>query len=448
MPLSRRIAATVLALLLAGPAAARDLAAEAEAALQAGAPDVALRLAGEAAAERPGDPRLLVLLGRAQIAAGRPDLARQTARAAWRATKGAPDLRFDAARLGARAAADERRYGAARLWLRLAADNARDGPRRAAVAESMATLRRLDPTSTRLSFAVTPSSNINGGSSADRLVVDGILTPLIFSGDARALSGIEARVDMIHSWRIAEGPRGTTVAALRFSGATYALSGDAQAQAPDIAGSDFATAVTEVSLRRIAPQAAGQLQYGVALGRTWYGGDPQSVLLRFDLSRARVLSRRLTFDLGAAVEGRVADRDDAESVALSLRGGLARQFARGTLESDLTLTRVWSDDRPSEAYRGAAIALSWAPRPRGRPVEMIFTMSSSVRQYDSFLGNVFGDSDRTDWRVALDARLSFPNAERFGFVPTVTVNGSRTWSNVSRFDGDELGVSFGLSSSF
>jgi Tetratricopeptide repeat len=448
MSLKDWLVAFAASLFLTLPALAQDRLDGAEALLQAGQVTQANQLASAYLAEHPDDAGALILLGRTQIAAERPDLARETARRAWRAARGRPDLRFVAARLAARSAADQRRFGAAQFWLRLAADVAQDVPSRAIVAQSMAELRKLDPKTTRVSFSLTPSTNINGGSSADRLIVDGITTPLLFSADARALSGLEAHLDVDHRWRIANSAAGSTFLGLRVSGSTFVLSGASKAQAPDLAGSDLSSAIAEMTLRRVKVLAGGEFRYGAALARTWYGGDAQSVKLRFDVSAARRLSPSLSGDVFALIEARHADRSNAQSTAVLVSGGLDWSLATSTIGANLTLTQVNAPDRPADAYKGAELAIVYAPLLQNFAVKPTVSLTASVNRFDTVLGNVFGDGGRTDNRLGLDVRFDLVKAERYGFRPNVTVSGARTWSNVSRYDGQELAVSFGLSSSF
>jgi hypothetical protein len=449
MPLiTRWLAACAVGWLCLQPAAAQDSAADAEALLQQGDYAAAVQLATALTDAAPNDASLLVLLGRAQVAAGAPAVAQQTARRAWRAARGQPDLRFDAARLGARAAADAQRYGVAKLWLRLAADTAQTDSQRAVVAESFAAIRQRDRSETQLSFSVAPSSNINGGSSAQRLIVDGISTPLLLSGDARALSGIEARLDIAHRWRLPSTGTGTTFVGLRLAGSTYALSDAARTQAPDLRGADLGSALLEASITRRIPVSRGDLRYRATLGQLWYGGKRHSVRLRFDTALSRVFSPVSSGSLSAVIEGRDYNGAAVQSLAVSFSGEIERQLQFGRIESSLTLTRVFSPDRRSEAYTGAALAVRFAPRLADRVIEPSVALSASVNKFDSALGNIFGNDGRTDRRIAIDLRLDLPRAERFGFVPSITITAGRTWSNISRFDGDELAATLGLTSQF
>jgi hypothetical protein len=449
MPLERHwLAAIVVGLLMSVPAYAEDLFAKAEFLLQTGDVVSALAVANEIVFENPNDSRALVLLGRTQIAANRPDLARATARRAWWVSRRMPDLQFDAARLGARAAADQQRFGAARIWLRLAADVASNPARRVAIAESMAAVRQMDPSSMQLSFAIIPSSNINGGSSADILIVDGIETPLALSGDARALSGLEARIDIAKSWRLSQDVGGTTLLGFRVSGAGFRLSKTAREQAPDVTGADFATATAELSLSRVISQPTHQLRYRGTLGRAWHGGSPESVRLRFDVGLVNSISPSLSSELQALIEGRVADGTQTTSTAASFSGTLNWKFRTSELATALTLTHVNAPEKPNDEYQGAALSFTYAPDPQARIIEPTITLTSSVTHFDTVLNNVFGNRGRTDLRLAIDVELELPRAERFGFVPAIAISGSRTWSNVSRFDGNEVALSFRFASSF
>lgn len=443
-----RWGAIAACLLLIQPVRAEDRFAQAEASLQGGNFAAAVQVATALVRDNPDDPKALILLGRAQIASAQPQQARDTALLGWQAARGDRALSFAAARLGARAASDTRRYGAARLWLRRASDFAHDAQHRAVIAQSFAVLRRIDPSSTQLSFSVTPSSNINAGSSQDRLIVDGSPTPLFFSGDARALSGVEVRLAFGHLQRISQSAAGTTYLGFRLSGTTYMLSDAARLQAPNVAGKDFSNALAEVSLRRTRFMQTATLRYGAALGRTWRGGSPESTRFRFDAIHSRLISSTVSSDIGFVVEGRWTDRDAARSTAISVTGALDWQLGPHTARGQLTLTQVHAPDRPSDAYKSATLALSFVPAPRNRYVEPKFGVSASVYDFDTVLGNIFGNTGRTDQQITIELQLDLPRMERMGFTPNIALGATRTWSSVSRYDGKEVSAAFRLESSF
>ena len=448
MQLKVWLVALAVGLICAQPLAAKPDAAQIDSLIQLGDTAAALAAATALAASNPADARYLILLGQVQIADGQFDLARDTARRAWRMTAGAPDLRFKAAMLGARSAADQGRYGASRFWLRLAADQAQDALQRATVADSFAAVQQRDRSETQFAFAIAPSSNINGGSSAQRLIVDGVSTALLFSGDARALSGAEVRFEIQHHWRLRENAGRAAYLGVRVAGTTYALSSAAQRQAPDVHGADFGTASVDISAWQIAAMPAGQLRYRATLGQIWYGGKPQSRRVRFDVLVTRQFSPVFRGSVSGLVEARLATRSGNRSVATSLTGSVEHSFTNGIAGVDLTLTNLAAPDRRSEAYSGVALAFHAAPHRARRMIEPQITITALFNHYDTALGNIFGNDGRTDKRIAIDLRLDLPRAERFGFVPSVTLTGGRTWSNISRFDGRELTVSFGVNSSF
>jgi hypothetical protein len=55
---------------------------------------------------------------------------------------------------------------------------------------------------------------------------------------------------------------------------------------------------------------------------------------------------------------------------------------------------------------------------------------------------------RNDLRLSLSARLGFPRAETWGFMPEITVEESSVQSNVDLYDSEDISVRLGFRSAF
>jgi hypothetical protein len=78
----------------------------------------------------------------------------------------------------------------AQFWLRRAAQVAPTEELREAAIRNFRAVRAQTPWSWSLGFSVVPSSNVNNGSRAETIEIAGL--PFVLSGDAQALSGLEA----------------------------------------------------------------------------------------------------------------------------------------------------------------------------------------------------------------------------------------------------------------
>jgi hypothetical protein len=69
-------------------------------------------------------------------------------------------------------------------------------------------------------------------------------------------------------------------------------------------------------------------------------------------------------------------------------------------------------------------------------------------EYRDYEESPFTTDGRQDRRAALRATLGAPGWNFYGFGPTVTIEASRTDSNVSLYDAEDIGVRLGITSVF
>ena len=426
--------------------AAQSLAIQA---LQANDPALARAIALGLLQRDPKDSFALLTLATAEVLLGHPGAARQAAVDAFHNAKG-PAERYEAARLAAKAGFDEGRLGLAQLWLRRALDAAPDA---ATYQDTVTAFRQVQAQNrwrTRLQFSTSPASNVNQGSSASRLIINGVPTILTFSGDAMALSGLTYGVTLGTGYVIGATARSRTElgAQLVVNGAV--LSDQARRQAPTASNGDYAYQAAELSLTHQFQPKDTALPMAATLlaGANWYGGEHLTNYARAQLDFASALPgpQRLAWQVLAE---RQWPQDGSDPVTvLALNSSYQRQLANGD-RAGLQIGVVnQSSANVSAENLALTAALSYAlARPVG-PAEVSFTLSATSRDYPVYFSNIFNRDGRQDLKVGVTLDLAFPEAQVMGFAPTFSLSASHTASNISRYEQDAFGLQFGLKSLF
>lgn len=186
----------------------------------------------------PDDVEAHYLTAKAAEARKSPTKARQAARRMFRLAD-EPDARFAASSIAARAALAEEHYTLSQYWLRRAYQTAPNAQAEAVVARDYRRVRAINPFRFNIAASITPSSNVNDGSSDEYNTIAGQDAVGILSGSAQALDGVEARASVDLSYRIAQGDLWRTRLLYSQFERRVDLSADAEDQAPDLSDSDF-----------------------------------------------------------------------------------------------------------------------------------------------------------------------------------------------------------------
>lgn len=447
---ARRLAAFALAFAFAVTGGGLGLNAQtpAEVALAAGDLGTAKALAHKALEVAPDDPVAHAVLAAVHLATGAPEAARREARKSWRAAKN-PELSFVAAHLAARAARESGAPMAAQLWLRRAVQVAPDPISRLGTINEIKKIRQNQLLSFTLDLAVSPTDNVNNGARDRVLSIDGIPTFFTFGGSALALSGVEGSVSLALRYRLS-GTQGTgTELSFRLRQSAVALSSAAQRLAPTARGADYARTSVDLGLvhtRQLQDHRAMRL--GVTLSQNWLGGVMWSQQARAEGA--------LAFRLGAATQSRIAIGADRQwragnlafATALSVDGIVERKLASGdVLGLQLMAGQTWSQDRNRENTRLSANLLyaREAPVAGGR---LTASLGAAAVDYPVFFGGVFSDSGREDKTLSASIEMAFPEMGAYGFEPVIALQGSKTRSNISRYQTKSLGLEVRIRSSF
>ena len=389
----------------------------------------------------------LMILSRAESKLGRPDKSEIAARRAWRVAD-TPDEKFAAAYTLSQALSGQERYGAAQWWLRRARQ-ASDRPvlERAAKAQ-FARVRAANPMTTRLTFSVKPSSNINGGPTSNTFTIGGVT---FIDPSAVPLSGVEYSSSLtlrrdITPTAAQDAPKlhlGVSVDDRR-----YSLSSEARRSVPTAKASDYTFTELEVFGGVVLPDTSGRAQSTIdlTLGYNWYGHDPLAQYARLDLGRDWALNGGRLIGLGLSYEDQKRNDTSARSSeTLRFSGYWQTPVAdKGKLTLGLSMAET-SSESSAIAHDALVASVNYAPDAEILGTQGRFSLAVVGRDYERAR---YGSSPRSDHKVVAGAEFTFSNLEYMSFSPTLGLNYARTRSNVSLFDSREFGLSVGFRSTF
>ncbi|MCU0904430.1 MAG: hypothetical protein MUE83_11215 [Tabrizicola sp.] len=334
---------------------------------------------------------------------------------------------------------------AAQWWIRRAFRHARGHADEAILREAYATAAEANPVTLNVWANVAPTDNINNGADSEFFSLGDIL--LVFDPASQALSGTEYAASVAFSYRLARSDRASTSLGVNLYGRTYTLSSAAQAAAPDVSGSDYALVLGEVELRQqlLLGQDLGLTTLSLHLGQVEYGKEP---LYRYSRVTAAQDFRfgQGAMSIGFGLEDQVSqspDRADAlihdGRISYAYEGSKGAQW-RWTLTGRKTNSSQ-SFDSFDEVQGGVSVSPAW----RLFGTAPTFSLDLGGKHYDEFVLSFDGRRDRF---VRLGASLVFEQVAVMGFSPVLTVSGTRTRSNVERYDTAEVRASLGFQSRF
>jgi hypothetical protein len=425
------------------PDAMRGLAA---ALIDEGRPAEAADLADALIARDPQDVAALILRARVALIVGDFSGAVQMGGRAWGAAT-TDDERYAAARIVARGHAEQLQDTRAQFWLRRAGEFAPDPVAEQSVAEDFRFLRQRNPLAISLQFGVSPSSNVNGGSASEVIILPGLPFEFVLDGEARALSGLQIEAGVNLSYRLALSERAATFADASIQGRTYILSPDARELAPDARGSDFADLSMTASLtRRWLPEdARGPWSVTGTLGQTWYDDQPYLLFAQALVAKTNRYDNGRRLDLSGFVEGQDRYSDGEQFLAL---GGRARWTwtLRGADTAGVSASfRNTLSELEDVAFDGISLGATYQV---DQPIMTLRLGFGADVEYRTFAQSAYTFDTREDWRTAFRVTLGLSEYTYYGFEPQVIFETSNTESNADLFDKRDLRVNFGIRSSF
>lgn len=398
------------------------------------------------------DVAALILLAATEPLLGRPERGRAAGRDAWKATD-IRGLRHEAAFFTARAALFDKRFTATKYWLRRAWQTAGTEVQRQQTAYDFARVRAVSPWVGSFSASLAPSSNLNGGSQWDWLLIDDLFVVGKLSGAAQALSGWRAVFSGNLGYKIGRSENAETTLGIAGFHSFNFLSPAAQALAPSMRGSDLNNADVTLFLNHDRDATGSILpdHARLSFGHAWQAGAPSGFHAGLDLGRSFDWGTggQHELTLGTEIRQDWNARFNPDTLRLALDADYSLRFANGArLHLGLGLSRT-SGAFVNDNFHEAQLKLGYDfAKPVG-PARISFNLGLRGREYPTyFVGPFRAPNGRTDLELSGSIEVQFEEFEYMGFTPVVSVSGAQTRSNITRFEGSDFGVSLGFRSLF
>jgi hypothetical protein len=394
----------------------------------------------------PEDVTALILRARVALATGDYQGTITLASRAFRVAD-VDDQRYAAARLAARGHAELLQDTRAQWWLRRAGNVAPDSAAEQSVAEDFRFLRQRNPLAISLQFGISPSSNVNGGSASEVIILPGLPFEFVLDGSARALSGLQFEGGVNFSYRLNMTERSANFIDVSLQGRTYVLSPEAREMAPDARGSDYAdiNATFSFTHRWLPENARGPWSITGTLGQTWYDDERYLGFGQLLMSKTTRFDGGRRLDVTGFVDLQDRLQDDEQFAAL---GGRVRWSWTTGREDTATISAGFRDtlsELPDVAFDGLSIGASYQFE---EPVFSVRLGLGADLEYRHFPETFYAFDPREDWRGSLRMTVGLPQFTYYGFEPQVILRANQTESNVALYDSRSLSLDFGIRSTF
>ncbi|MEO6301516.1 MAG: hypothetical protein ABIO62_17970, partial [Paracoccaceae bacterium] len=426
---------------------ARDVARRA---LLSGDPALAVALAHRLVEAKPDDPYALLILAAGLQQLGDPAKGRAAGKAAWQAASGLPYLRYEIARHTALATLQLGEPLAAAFWLRRAVETAPDAQARTQSLSDLATLRSRARLHFTVDVSATPSSNLNGGASGGFLIIDNSLNVGPLSGSAQALSGQRLTEHVALTYALSAEALSITRIGLQAFASQNFLSHGAQLQAPDIHGADLNQITVEANIARdflLSDQQKRPATVTLALGETTVGGANSGPYTRIALSvpLSTGTNWALNANVGAERHWHPQDRIDAMTMGLSQN----RELPTGATLGWSVSAAFVQGEAVNQSYHSLDASLSYALAHPVGPISLSGSLSVGLDRYPLYLLGPFQvTKGRSDQNADLTLTATFQDVHLLGYAPTVSVDFGHAWSNISRYQTDQIALTLGYKSLF
>lgn len=417
-------------------------------ALNAGDAAAALQAADILIIRDPSDHNALFLRTQAALAAG--DFVGAVSfgqRAYWNAANG--NQRYAASRAIALAHARQDNLTRSQFWLRLAREDAPNEAERNAVAKDYRLLRRNNPLSVSLRFGITPSTNVNNGSSETTTDLFDLNLPFTLNGNARALSGWETSLSGSLRYMAHTNKTSATFLDFGFSSRTYTLTESAREQAEDgVDGSDFSSASLRIGAthRFLLTPDMQPTSATLSFGRTWYGGDHYANIITASAEQSWEISDADTFILSGYTQRQTTIDDDESVTTFAIQSNWLRDLdSYGSIGFNATSSWTQASDTDS-IYDATKFGLTYAfPEPIFG-VQLSTKISYEDREYET--SRFAPRTGRTEQTTSASLQAVFTDIEFLGFQPVLNVEKVVRDASLPLFERDFVNVGFDISSSF
>ncbi len=425
-----------------------EMQATAVASLRSGNAPRALAMSEALLLRDPTDALALETGARAALRMERSDVALERARTLYR-TAPAAETRFVAARIAALAHAQQDQLTVAQIWLRRARQNAPTQTAADEIAADYRIVRQQNPVSYNFDFGISPSSNINNGSSEDTFSINlfGQTISLPFPEELKELSGYEITAAARLTYRLHDSPTSLTRASLGVETSQFFLSRESRERVPDFDASRLDAWYLNTGLDHIWAVGANNqpatvsLNYGLTwandeiyasnvqlgLGRRWSVGEDAIIAANVALQRTLYRQTDLTADILSASMVYVQPLANGHSLSLKANAGRSRADAA---RYDYTFQSLGA------GYDFGRIADTF---------DLFLNADYNWRNYGSVSNNAVTRADET---LELGVSVGLPGFEVYGFEPVVSLLSERANSTSARFQTQTVSLDLNFRSSF
>lgn len=411
-------------------------------------PQIAAQIAAGLLQRDPSDAFAHYVLARAMQQMHHPAKGQRAAARAFRNAK-TQTQKYEASQLAATLAYERGRPGMAQLWLRRSWNHVPNKQARAALQRDYRVLRHLNPWQLNGRLSIVPSDNVNNGARDPFALIDGVPVVGILSGSALALPGVKTVADATVAYRLSR----TRDKQTRLTGRLYlnrvSLSDTAYVTAPGVRNKDFAYTDLAVGLDHQRNTAQGILGYDVALGRSWYAGQPYQDKLSMGLTYDRPLTDGARTQVFARAQHATPKNGMPVLRQLNVGANWSKPMINGNrLSLGLSAKLVDTATSVQRETRATGHVSYQLGDPIG-PAKVKLTLGASVGHYPDYrLGPIVVPGGRDDQALFGTVQFTFEKWDYAGFVPSITLQTQKTKSNVSRFETREFSVSMGILSRF
>lgn len=396
----------------------------------------------------PNDPIALELAARAALDIENSEVALRHARSLFR-TAETEQTRFRAARIAALANVQLDRLTSAQVWLRRARQFSPNAENSAEIARDYNAVRQQNSLSFDFDFGISPSSNINNGSSEETFDINlfGSLITLPFDESLKDLSGYEVSAAARLRYRLNENATRQTSATFGLQTSQFFLSPESRDLAPNFDAStlNFWRASTGLNHVWLVGEnnelATASLNYGITL----VDGDLYASDIQLGFGRQWRVRDNAVLSADTVLGKTLYRQTSLSSENWSAALGYRQRFNNGQSMSVSVNTGRSLSDASRYAYTFQSIGAEYDFGSIAGRLDVAVNGDYSLRHYGN---DSSGSVVRFDQTAKIGVSVGFPEMEVYGFEPIVTVLGERTISTSERYQTETLSVDLSFRSSF
>lgn len=397
-----------------------------------------------------GDVGALLILIDAELLLENPKAATAAARRAWAAARTEKE-RFLAAMGRSAALARQGKYLPAQLWLRRASDLAPSPALERITARRYRALAAENPVRLSFSGSLSPSDNVNGGSSEQLawLNVGGQLLPFAIPEESQELAGWKMTLSTDVDYRLSQGVSHLTRVSAGLAATRLYFPQRVLDDVPELDARSLGSTTAELRLSHQWRQAGYTPVWraGVSVSRGWQGGADHAETLRGDLGVYLPDAGPGSLDLSITAQGQSRLDNDLYSTVVF---GARLAYALPVGENRLTLSLGAREAIGRSETQDYSAVLMGVRYDLGGPVfgglGLGLGLDWEDRRHDT--SPYAGGSAMWIDALTVSAEATLDGLSVMGFAPVVTVSHGRKRSNASIYTSDQTSLSLGVRSQF